>query len=566
MSSVLLPLIQSYANSVKQQFVRKTQRVTAVQERFLLTLLARHRRTELGQRFQVGNIRTVDQFRSEIPIYPYSFYESYTERIAQGESNLLNPDPVAYISLTSGSTGKHKLVPVTSRFQTSLRRANWAAIGFCLEALQSERNWAAAEQNLEFGKLLTTNSLLLQGTTPADIPYGPVTVGSLRMGKFIYAQTFAQPYDALLIGDSLARHYVCLLFALKDRKLRCIVANFPMLVLRTCHYLAQYAEDLIQDIRQGRIAQWLTLEPELRQRLQRRLKADPQRADELQLLLCQHEQLTPKLAWPGLSYIGTARGGTSDFYFQNFPQFFGKTPIFGGIYGSAEATFGIYPELNTDGSILAIESGFYEFVPEDQWDTDCPKTLLPTQVSVGSFYRILVTSYSGFYRYDIGDVVQVVGFYEQAPLIVFRYRQGGLLSSTTEKTTEDHVTQVMKQLQAKFQVYLDDFCVTLSKNEVPAYYCVNIELANGQHLERPDAFLHCFDEFLKEINNPYGTVRIDQVPPPRLQILAPGSFGMIRKRQLDKGMSDSQLKFPHISEDRQFLEGLTVLQNVQMTT
>jgi len=38
-----------------------------------------------------------------------------------------------------------------------------------------------------------------------------------------------------------------------------------------------------------------------------------------------------------------------------------------------------------------------------------------------------MTNYSGFYRYDIGDVVEVLGFYEQAPLLVFRHRRGGLL-------------------------------------------------------------------------------------------------------------------------------------------
>jgi GH3 auxin-responsive promoter len=81
-------------------------------------------------------------------------------------------------------------------------------------------------------------------------------------------------------------------------------------------------------------------------------------------------------------------------------------------------------------------------------------------------------------------------------------------------------------------------------------------------LAQPEAFLHRFDEYLKEVNNPYGTVRIDQVPPPRLRILAPGSFGVIRKRQVEKGMSDSQLKFPHISEDRKFMSGLLVEREV----
>ncbi|MDN8705136.1 GH3 auxin-responsive promoter family protein, partial [Staphylococcus aureus] len=76
------------------------------------------------------------------------------------------------------------------------------------------------------------------------------------------------------------------------------------------------------------------------------------------------------------------------------------------------------------------------------------------EVKPGERYRILLTNYSGFYRYDIGDVVEVLGFYEQTPLIVFRYRRGGLLSSTSEKTTEFHVTQVMQALQQEFGLLL----------------------------------------------------------------------------------------------------------------
>jgi len=175
-----------------------------------------------------------------------------------------------------------------------------------------------------------------------------------------------------------------------------------------------------------------------------------------------------------------------------------------------------------------------------------------------------VTNYSGFYRYDIGDVVEVVGFYEQAPLITFRHRMGGLLSSTTEKTTEFHATQVMQRLQQEFGLPLENFCITLSEHEVPAHYLVNIELPSGQALSDPQAFLNRFDRLLKDIHVSYEVKRRDQVPPPRLRILASGSFAIVRQRLLQKGIPDSQLKFPHISEDRQFLAGLQVAQEVRL--
>lgn len=561
MANLVLSLVKAYANYAKANFIRKTRQPLETQEQFLLKLLQIQQNTELGQKFGLGEIKTIDQFRERVPILPYASYEPYTERIAQGEPNVLNADPVIYINLTSGTTGKQKMVPVTHRFKSSLGRANTAALGFFLEAAARQ---AKLGRTIELGRFVSANSIRLQGRTAAGIEYGPVTAGSFRMHRSICQQAFAQPLDAMEIADTPSRHYVCLLFSLTNPAVRNLTANFPMLVLRLCNYLEKFAEELIHDIETGSLATWLTIEPELRARLERQWSANPRRAAELRQILKRDGTLTPIAAWPKLSSIGTALGGTSEFYLQRFPQYFGDTPVFGGIYGTAEANFGVYYDFNQEGCILAIESGFYEFVPVDQWHLDQPQTLLPTEVKVGEQYRILLSSYSGFYRYDIGDVVEVLGFYENTPIIVFRHRRGGLLSSTTEKTTEYHLTQTMQALQQEFNIDLDDFCVSLSEHEFPAHYLVNIELAAGQSLSNPEAFLDRFDYWLGEFNQQYGIVRKGQIPPPRLRLLAPGSFAIVRQRQLQRGTSDSQLKIPHLTEDRNFLQGLEVLQEVRL--
>ncbi|KJH71832.1 GH3 auxin-responsive promoter family protein [Aliterella atlantica] len=556
MANFFLPLLTAVASRVKDNFIQQTRRTSQVQEQYLQQLLLAYRDTELGREYKLREIKTIDQFCDRIPVLPYSSYESYTERIAEGQQNVLTSDRVLYLNLTSGSTGTKKLIPVTKRFQNSLRQANLASIGFLDEALRS--------QGRQFGKLLATNSVQLLGRTSGSIDYGPASVGVLRMGKFVYEQLFAHPYETLQPAESLARHYICLLFALSDPNLCGIGANFPMLVLRTCNYLEKYAEDLIQDLQAGTIASWLKLEPEIRTKLEQKWSKQPDRAAQLREIFKNAGKLTPKLAWKNLSFVATARGGTSDFYFQRFPSYFGDTPGFGAVYSSAEGTFGINHALNNDGSILAITSGFFEFIPQDQWEAEQPQTLLATEVKVGELYRILMTNYSGFYRYDIGDVVEVVGFYEQAPLIVFRYRRGGLLSSTTEKTTEFHVTQVMQTLQQEFNLPLEDFCFTLSDDVIPARYLINIELAPSQKLGNPQEFLARCDRQLQAIHTSYAVKRRDQVPPPRLRILALGSFAIVRQRQLQKGIPDSQLKFPHINEDRNFLSGLVVEQEIKL--
>lgn len=41
---------------------------------------------------------------------------------------------------------------------------------------------------------------------------------------------------------------------------------------------------------------------------------------------------------------------------------------------------------------------------------------------VGGRYEVVVTNTSGFYRYRLGDIVEVVGFFYQVPLIDFLFR------------------------------------------------------------------------------------------------------------------------------------------------
>lgn len=554
MTDWYLPLLTRYAAQRTDRFIRKTRDPMAEQQHFLKGMLQHYRHTARGKRYHIGEIRSVDEFCDRLPVTQYQDYEADVKRTSAGERNVLTPDSIRFITLTSGTTGQRKWIPVSNRFQSALQRANIVSIGFLLKALNHRSH--------TLGKALVTNSVQVAGKTDGGIELGLASTGSLRMSKLITAPLFVQPYDLLQITDSRTRHYLCLLHGLSNRNLQSLAANFPMLLLQTCRYLEENAASLLQDLEAGTLSQGLDLTLTCRAELSRRWTAYPQRARELKQILSQYGRLTPQLAWPHLGFLSTARGGTSDFYFQRFGEYFGQTPIFGGVYGCSEATFGIAHALNEDGCILALESGFYEFIPESEWDADHPKTLMPMDVKIGDRYRILVTNDAGFYRYDIRDVVEVVGFYEKTPLIVFRHRLGGLLNSTSEKTTEFHVVRVMQRLQQEFGLSLEDFCVTLSEQDIPAHYWVNLELSPESSLDRPEAFLRRFDAVLQEENGHYQILRRDQVPAPGLRILKHGSFETLRHRLLKNGMAENQLKVPHVSEDRALLANLKVAQEI----
>ncbi|MEA5463770.1 GH3 auxin-responsive promoter family protein [Leptothoe sp. PORK10 BA2] len=550
-----LSLFSMAAQWQQRAFTRQLPQVQTIQAKFLQKLLKEQQGTALGQALQLHQVSTLEEFRQRVPRWDYDGYAPYFERAAAGERNVVSPLPVQVFNMSSGSTGSRKLVPITQRVKQTRAYANQVAMGYAFEQAQG--------LGQSVGQLLLTTWITPLGQTNGQITYGHVSGNQLRTTpSFVFNRLFVQPYDALLVSDTAARNYVCLLFGLGQERLAYVAANFPLIMLQLCTYLERFGPNLVDDLGRGTISQDIDLAPDLRQRLEARLSPQPQRAKQLHQLLDHQGRLLPRHVWPHLAFLITARGGPSDFYLERFAEYFGNTPVFGGTYSASEAVFGSCCQLDQDGAILALKTNFFEFIAPDQWERDHPTTLLPHQLEIGEYYRVLVTNYSGFCRYDIGDVLQVIDMRQGVPVVVFRYRQGGTLSAITEKTTEYHVSQVMAALQGdSFDLAIEDFCVTLSESLVEPYYILNVELTDTARLSDPKAFLQAFDHKMQQANESYGLKRQkNDITAPQLNVLAPGSFKQLRQQRLKPGaLDDAQVKLAHISCDR------TLLQDIHIT-
>lgn len=540
------------ARVTRSHFLRQTRKTALVQQRFLKQLLSEHYDTAMGRDLGLSAVQGVDDFRRLIPVRPYADYEPYLDRVCRGESKVLTASPVIYLTASSGTTGKRKLIPVTGRSSAIRNRARRASTGFFGSSMQHSGRAP--------GGVLLTNAAEVMGHTEAGVPYGTASAGDLLLNEKAYRgrNLFAFPFAAFRISDSLARHYVCLLFALADRDTAIITGNFPPHVLNLARLIETHADSFISDIEKGTISADIDLSAAQRADLEPYCKANPQRAKELRTLVEKNGRLTPVAAWPNLAAIVTARGLPSHFYFEKFAEVFGDTPVFGGIYGSTEAIYGVYHAFDSDEAVLAINTGFFEFVSEAEWDKPFPETLLAHQVEPGCEYRVLVTNHAGLYRYDIGDVVRVLSFYQGAPTISFQRRKGSPISSFSEKTTESHVEEVMRRLRAETGIVIEDFCVSLS-DELPARYLLNIELSPGTVLDNPNHCIDTFDRVLREIHERYRVRRSDSIPAPELRVLAPGSFARLKARAADAPGSDTNVKIRHTADDRHYLDGLEVV-------
>ena len=185
--------------------------------------------------------------------------------------------------------------------------------------------------------------------------------------------------------------------------------------------------------------------------------------------MAAHGRLLPKHYW-NLAFLANWTGGTMGLYLQEFPQYFGDVPVRDIGLLASEGRMSIPIEDGTPAGILEVNTNFYEFVPADEEPKTSKHVLRAHEVRPGEEYWILLTTSAGFYRYDIGDVVKVVGFEGQAPVIEFLHKGAHLCSMTGEKLSER-------------QVVLEDACTaeggTLQEGVAPHRHAQHLHALGG---------------------------------------------------------------------------------------
>ncbi len=94
-----------------------------VQRDTLDELLRAAATTEYGQKYDFASILTAEQYRERLPIIHYEELAPYSERLMNGEQNLLWPEPITWFAKSSGTTAaKSKFIPVS---KTSLEECHF---------------------------------------------------------------------------------------------------------------------------------------------------------------------------------------------------------------------------------------------------------------------------------------------------------------------------------------------------------------------------------------------------------------------------------------------------------
>lgn len=517
-----------------KRFMQASTEPRAAQQAQLMSIISSNKSSQFGRQHDFSSIKDIRDFQSAVPIADYEQMRPWVERATGGQSAVLTSDDPVMFATTSGTTAQPKYIPITKGYIEEFRRASVVSGYFLLKNFPQLVN----------GTTLSVVSPAEEGRTPGGTPYGAISGQLFRQEPFLIRKYISPiPYDVFLIKDYETKYYTLLRLALALPVSVFYTLN-PSTIALLCRRLQKYAPDLVRDIRDGTITPPTPLSQTTLAAVKHFLSPDPARAAQL-ALLAEQGQFVPHKLWPTLQVVSCWTKAAASFYLADFPEFFGKVPVCDITYGASEGRGTVF--IGPNQQMLALLCHFFEFIAEDEIDSPQPQVLLADQLELGRNYFILFTTSGGLYRYNINDVVKVVGFHNATPLLEFQYKGGNICSFTGEKITELQVTRAMSEAMAQTGVQTRFFTVLPEFRPNP-HYEVWIEPLDQLPPQTVSILTSAFDEILGKLNVEYKTkrdsLRLDDVS---ARLIAPGTYESFRKHLVSAGVADAQIKVSHLN-------------------
>ena len=519
-------------------YAQAAENPRGAQEKFLMELLKDNENTEYGRKHGFSNIKSIDDYRHQVPVTEYADYESYICRMTDGdEESLISAYPIVHYATSSGSTGKPKRVPVSEK-NMRLFSVYWGNMLLAELANQIEI------QGKKPGTICILADLSWKNMKPG------VTLGSLssqlsynfknELDRMVSSPYVLQRPDEIII-DAV---YLKALFALKHKDLSMIFATFSSAVYEFFRVLEANWESLVSSIRTGRIGNDVKISPEVREELSKHLTPDPERADELEreFRAGRRDNLASRI-WPNLALIICIGAGGFSEYTERFKEYIGDIPIHMAGYAASESIMGIPLDINVPEYVLLVNCIFFEFVEVSDEKPDYTKTLLIDQLEDGKEYEVIISNMSGFYRYRMLDVIRIEGHKDGMPYGHIVYRLNQVSSMVGEKTNTEQLEYAVKKLAEHLNTHISDYALYPDYSVSPSRYILLVEpdgdIGRGIQPELGEFV----DNILKQVNLSYEKYRHQAtLGQPEVMFVETNTFRLYKDYKVFMGVSANQIK------------------------
>ena len=550
-------VLATVARRSRRRFDATLADAARINEQALRRILRRQAQTEFGRQHRFGEIaRAADvwgEYRRSVPLSVYTDYESAIARMVAGERNVLTRDRPLFFALSSGTTGSPKTIPVTTpALQRSLN-----AMLLSHEVLARFRPAATTSRGISLLRMSSSKS-----TTPDGTPIGDASAFGMRRAVWCLPWLYTTPRVAFDIADKPTALFVHLVFALRAPDFDHVSATFANYILQFFRTLEDRWPQLLETIATGRLPPDLVLSTATRAELERRLRPDPQLAERLRPEFAAGMHGIARRVWPRVSAVAAVCTGSFAHYVPAIREYVGDATICSLLYGTTESPVAINLDPQRPREYVLIPgAAAFEFIPvDDDTSGDPSRTVRIDELRTDRQYEVVVSNYSGFYRYRIGDVVRVVGMRDASPIVEFDYRRGMVIDLAAEKMTEQQIAHAVTGLRTGYpELRVVDYTVAADVASTPPRYRVFME-AGG--VTNPGAAQsraqRCLDAGLSGANVDYAILRRDRgIGEPRVDFVGPGTFeALLEQARRGRLPNVNTLKVPRLVRDKSQLEFL----------
>lgn len=433
-----------------------------IQNQILEEILLLAQGSAYAQNHQLEGVQNLKQWRQSAQISTYDDYQTYIEAELAGHTDQLYTGKTAMYIATTGSTGKMKYF------------------------LESEAG-NAAKQNI-----MTVRGLYMSGLLPVTLDmnaknltisnYAPVATrddgklivrASGQTARNMRKKTGTMNLLPLEFWEAPGipahdRDYMMAVYTLAEVRFSKVFCNNVIHFGRILDRIIAEGAQMIEDVRYGRFS--VNLQPDVRETLAATLPPAPERADVLQaiynrngcLITCPDDIAE---IWPQFSmiscWLSAAVGRDAREVLRRLPPYI---KCFDMGYGASEGKLNIPTKLASAAGVLAPFSCFYEFLPLDGGQPVCM-----WEVEAGKHYELLITTYSGLYRYNLLDIVRVDGFVGKTPNIVFCGKSGEYIIVNHTKVYGYQFADLIYQIEQRYNIEFDIMQIAVSGEQ---YYYV----------------------------------------------------------------------------------------------
>ncbi|MDE0333916.1 MAG: GH3 auxin-responsive promoter family protein [Defluviicoccus sp.] len=479
----------------------------AVQRGVLSSLVRRARGTRFGRDHEFAAVRSLDDYRSRVPLRDYdAFWESYWRMPFPHLYGCTWPGPIPWFAVSSGtSTGTTKFIPVSREMRRSNVRAGAELLVHHLAGRSDSR-------------LLAGRVFMLGGST-----------GLVRRAPGVFSGDLSGIAAATMPGWARLRYF-------PPRELEDI-ADWEAKVER---FAERSLETEITAV--AGTPSWLLIFFERLAEI-----AGGKRIADI---------------WPGLELL--SHGGVAWApYRDRFAALLeGSRAETREVYPASEGFFAVADRGDGDGLRLLLDTGiFYEFVPLDRLDSPNPDCRWIGDVEPGVNYALAVTTCAGLWRYLVGDTVTVIE--RSPPRVLVTGRTSYMLSAFGEHVIGIEVERAVAEAARAIGATVADFAagsVFPEKTGARGGHLYIVELGarggeEGPDDERDARFAERLDATLCRLNDDYAAHRAGGygMDAARVRILAPGGFAAWMK---SRGKLGGQNKVPRIVNDPELFAAL----------